>query len=294
MARRVARSAPIRTMGTLLINPRKRKSNPRKKAASTTATTTSRRRRRRKPAARGAGTLRIKLRTVNPRKRRAVKRRSSARRRRVNPRAKRARVRASRPTYFRKRRASRKKNGYHRKRKLNPRRRRRNGAKMRKAASGLRKIPFIGAPLAAAVGLVPSAIFGALVVEPMIMVSQLIARYIPAVPSSAVYAVGGLVLGGLVHEFMPFVKPSTRRDLAIASATAGSAIAFYKVRTGTDMAVADEMGTLLIQGLGNPVVNALQGADGMGELLALSGAPVYGEAGPMAVYPMGAAGTYAR
>lgn len=165
---------------------------------------------------------------------------------------------------------------------------RRNRRKTRRnAASMLKKIPLIGGALANMVSLAPTALFGAVAVEPTMMAVKLLGRYVPNMPAPLFYALGGLLVAAVIKsKFIP-LAPSTKDKLAIAAASAAGGVAYYKFRTGgAAESTSDEMGALELRGYSGPFgMLELRGAhDMMGYHTGMSG---YGDYGPAAVMPLG-------
>ena len=280
MARR-----PIRAHGALLVNPRRR----RRKAAPKRLSGVRAAARGRTPAKRKRNPVR--RRRAAPKRRAAVRRRNPVRRRRTAVRRRRAAARRN-P----RRRTAAPRIRYVKRRNPKRRRARRNPAGF---AAQLRRIPLIGPVLASVVGFAPPAVFGAISVEPTMAVAQILARYFPMVPASAVYVLGGLTVGAAIDVLGPkfkIVSKSTARQLAISTASAAGGVAYYKWRTRQDAPAAAEMGMLVANGLGNPIAGAIMGNNGLGELLSMgalySGGHNLGDGGPMAVYPMAGGAAY--
>lgn len=312
---------PIRTTGALLINPRRKRkkahgrrrrnggrlgalllTNPRRRRKSRRSSSRrhnphvkgysrkahrvkahsvraynrkarkGRSRRRRNPSRRGGMFRRFRM---NPRRRYASRRRTSARRYRHNPHAsivnpRRHKARSRRRVAFR----------------------RRNPA----MGKGLAKIPVIGPLLASMIGVVGPAAFGAVGVEPILAVSQLAARYAPNLPTTALYPLSGLFLAAATDLYIGKwigLKPELRRNIAVALAAGGGAVGYYKWRTGQGATAGEEMGALILSGLGSPIAGAVMGD--LGDLIVQ--APSYGalleqqnrgmgDYGPMWVSPM--------
>ena len=93
------------------------------------------------------------------------------------------------------------------------------------------------------VGFAPYAAFGAVGVEPTMMLAKWLTPYYPRLNSSVFYAGSGLLVAALVSRFAPFRSP-IRQKLAIAIASAAGGVAYYKWRTGTDAPMAGEYGLL--------------------------------------------------
>lgn len=162
---------------------------------------------------------------------------------------------------------------------------RRNRRKTRKnMGTMLKKIPLIGGALSSMVSLAPTALFGAVMVEPTMMAAKLLGRYVPNLPAPLFYAFAGLVVAAIVKsKFIP-LAPSTKDKLAIAAASAAGGVAYYKFRTsgGAPESTAEEVGALELRGYSGPFgMLELRGNSGF------SGASAYGEYGPAAVMPLG-------
>lgn len=293
---------PLRLTGGLLINPRrakKRATSAAKFRALKLSTLTPNPRRKRK-AARRNPKRKLKLRTfgaltVNPRKRRTKRRLGALT---VNPRRRRTKRRLSglranprrKRVYGRARRNPRRKarskvrvlrlrsNPRRHKRRKNPHGRRR----ARRNPAGLSKIPVIGPLLASFASFLPHAVFGAISVEPTMAVASLVGRFAPGLPASATYALAGSIAAAGI-SMLPFGSRDLRAKLAIAAASAGGGIAYYKWRSGQDTDAGSEMHGLMMAGYGGPMglltatPNAFAGA----------GYGAYADAGPMWVGPMG-------
>jgi hypothetical protein len=257
MARARALIRPVRTSGALIVNPRPKR-NPK-----------------------GRATKRKAPRLLINRKRRSVKRKSSRRRARRNPLA----IRTNRRHYGalairtkvngrkRHRKASHKR---HRRARKNPLmiRVKRNGKRRhakRNPSFGGFKVKGKGI-MASLTGFLAPAGFGALATEPLIMVADLMARYLPTVPTSLVYAGAG-VLTGTGILMLPVGSADQRQKLAIAAASAGGAIGYFHWRTGQDGAIAGSMGSVRALGYSSPVDF-------------LAGPSNYAGYGPEAVYPL--------
>ena len=266
---------PQRAKGAVLINPRPKRSSSRSARLKALFGGVSKRRRNpsRRRRARTLGEL-----IVNPRRRAARKatrrnpRHRSARRnpkrrsavRRRNPR-RRVRRSVARGSIVRTRKNPRR----------NPMRRkyarRRNGLKA--TASGL---------FASLMALAPQSVFGALSVEPTLAVAQIAARYFPGMSTTWLYPVSGLLTATMIKLLLPKlgVSKTLADQLAIATASAGGAVGYYKFRTGQACDSATEMAGLVLSGHGSPVAGLVLGNAGLGELVAMSGygAASYGNA----------------
>lgn len=110
------------------------------------------------------------------------------------------------------------------------------------------KIPLVGGFLSGALGFVPFAVGGAVGVEPTMQLASFLAPYLPSIPSSLYYAVVSLVVAAVTSKYAP-VAPATREKLAIAIASAGGGVAYYKWRTGQDAELESEAGFLQYSGV---------------------------------------------
>lgn len=258
MARR--RRNPIRTTGALIINPRRRKRTARKRKRTT--------KRRRNSLRVRTNSLRIRTNRRRNAKRRAPRRRNALRVR-TNARRRNARRRAPRLAWknTRRRNTARRRNPVRRR---NMRRRRNPDF-----AAKLKKFPIIGGLLASMASVLPFAAFGAIGVIPTQFVAGLVARYAPMVPASWVYLLSGALAAALIDN-LPVGSKELRQKLAIATMSAAGGVAYYKMSTGQDMDVGDEMAG--IAAFGSP----------FGRLLGMSQS--FGNPGPTAVYPLGYAG----
>ena len=256
------RRNPIRTTGALIINPRRRKR-------------TNRRRTRRNA---------LQIRSNRRRStRRNTRRRRNTRARRRNGTRRGMRRKTARRAYSRRRNGTRK--GMRRRTARRAYAKRRNRRKTRKnMGTMLKKIPLIGGALSSMVSLAPTALFGAVMVEPTMMAAKLLGRYVPNLPAPLFYAFAGLVVAAIVKsKFIP-LAPSTKDKLAIAAASAAGGVAYYKFRTsgGAPESTAEEVGALELRGYSGPFgMLELRGNSGF------SGASAYGEYGPAAVMPLG-------
>ena len=183
---------------------------------------------------------------------------------------------------------------------------RRNRRKTRKnMASMLKKIPLIGGTLANMASLAPTALFGAVMVEPTMMAAKLLGRYVPNLPAPLFYALAGLLVAAVVKsKFIP-LAPSTKDKLAIAAASAAGGVAYYKFRTsgGAPETTAEEVGALELRGYSGPFGLLELRGNGMHSAMSgmhsdMSGGHTmmgmhtssmsgYGDYGPAAVMPLG-------
>lgn len=159
--------------------------------------------------------------------------------------------------------------------------RRKNRRTRKNMGAMLRKIPLIGGTLAHMATLAPTALFGAIMVEPTMMAARMLGRYVPNLPAPLFYAIAGLLVAAVVKsKFIP-LAPSTKEKLAIATASAAGGVAYYKFRTsgGAPETTADEVGALELRGYKGPF--------GLLELRGYGRTPAYGDYGPAAVMPLG-------
>lgn len=129
----------------------------------------------------------------------------------------------------------------------------------------LKKIPLLGGLLGSAFGFLPFAAFGALGTEPILWAASGIGRFLPGIPTSLLYALSGTAIAAAVASFLPGVSPETRKKLAIAVASAGGGIAYYKWRTGEDTDAATEIGALELSPFGRLELGSVPRAPGMGD-----------------------------
>lgn len=304
------RRNPRRATGALLINPRRRRHAARRRrhnAAPGVLAVNVRKYRR-------SGKHGHKVSAYSRSKARRGKRRGKARVRKnplrlINPRRHRKHARkghAKRHTSSRRRRNPRHVKFVARR---NPRRkssgRARRGSIMVPGVAGIQKtvgkVPVVGPMLASLVGFVPTSAFGALSVEPTLAVAQLLARYVPALPTNFLYPLSGAILGAATDAYIgPMIglKKETSRQLAVAMAAAGGGVGYYLWRTGRSTTAGAEMGTLLLSGYGSPIAGAIMGdlgdlyvqAPEYGALLmqtpGMHGADSFGGYGPMTVSPL--------
>lgn len=133
--------------------------------------------------------------------------------------------------------------------KTNRRHRRRNQGGWAGFVSGVGSIPLVGPFLAGILNFAPLAALGAISVEPTLWVASMLGGLVPQLPASWVYALMGLVTGGLILAFAP-VAPAFALQLATATAAAAGGVAYYKWRTGLDTEMGSEMGLLTLNGIG--------------------------------------------
>lgn len=263
----------------------------------------TRRRTRRKSSSRRT------LRVVNPRRRRASttkrKRTTTTRRRRTNPRKRRTttRRRAStkrKRTTTRRRRTTTRRRSNPRKPKVQIRYRyrskpkRKSTRKRRRANPKLKLFSSLKKGFGAIFGALPSALFGALSVEPTMWVAQLAAMIpgLSALPSSMFYGAAGLLSAGVVTAggfllnglFPGMLALSTIKLFASATAAAAGGVGYYKWRTGQDTDVASEMGLLTMSGVGP---YGLLTASPLSGMLAVQPQAAMGDPGAYYVAPMG-------
>jgi len=290
------RRNPIRTTGALIINPRRRKRRTTKRRTRRNAlqirkNTRRRTTKRRRSTRRNTLQIRKNRRRRSTRKgmvrrtaRRAYKPRRRARRRNGTRRG--MRRKTAYRAYTRRRR-----NGKRRSRRTYMKRRRNSRAKdmISKLSNKLAKIPVLGGFLSFA----PYGAAAALMVEPVMMLQQVLGRYVPNMSAPLFYGAAGMVAAGLIkiaHKMFlkKFISAYTADKLAVAAASAGGAIAYYKFRSqgNTSDTVAEELGALELRGFSGPLgMLELRGFGGFGGSHShMSG---YGDYGPAAVMPLG-------
>jgi len=279
------RRNPIRTTGALIINPRRRKRRTTKRRTRRNALQI-RKNTRRRTTKRRRSTRRNTLQIRKNRRRRSTRRRTTARRRRRNGTKRGMRRKTAYRAYTRRRR-----NGKRRSRRTYMKRRRNTRAKdmISKLSNKLAKIPVLGGFLSFA----PYGAAAALMVEPVMMLQQVLGRYVPNMSAPLFYGAAGMVAAGLIkiaHKMFlkKFISAYTADKLAVAAASAGGAIAYYKFRSqgNTSDTVAEELGALELRGFSGPLgMLELRGFGGFGGSHShMSG---YGDYGPAAVMPLG-------
>ena len=221
--RNTRRRNPVRATGALILNPRRRRNKSTKRRANTS---------RRRNISRAARSRAAKKGWAK-RKRNGTKRRRNSARRRTNTKRRR--------NTTRRRNTARRRNPVARRR--NTSRRRRNPSALANLKRSLKKLPVVGGPLSDMVGFGPYAAFGAVGVEPTMMLAKYFSPYMPRVNSSVFYAGTGLLVAAIIGRYAP-VSPAVRQKLAIAVASAAGGVAYYKWRTGTDASMAGEYGLL--------------------------------------------------
>lgn len=277
------RRNPIRTTGALIINPRRRKRTNRRRTRRNALQIRTNRKRRtnRRRTRRNALQIRTNRRRST---RRNTRRRRNTRARRRNGTKRGMRRRTARRAYSRRRRSNGTRKGMRRRTARRAYAKRRNRKTRKNMGTMLKKIPLIGGALSSMVSLAPTALFGAVMVEPTMMAAKLLGRYVPNLPAPLFYAFAGLVVAAIVKsKFIP-LAPSTKDKLAIAAASAAGGVAYYKFRTagGAPESTAEEVGALELRGYSGPFgMLELRGNSGF------SGASAYGEYGPAAVMPLG-------
>jgi len=275
------RRNPIRTTGALIINPRRRKRTNRRRTRRNALQIRTNRKRRtnRRRTRRNALQIRSNRRRST---RRNTRRRRNTRARRRNGTRRGMRRKTARRAYSRRRNGTRK--GMRRRTARRAYAKRRNRKTRKNMGTMLKKIPLIGGALSSMVSLAPTALFGAVMVEPTMMAAKLLGRYVPNLPAPLFYAFAGLVVAAIVKsKFIP-LAPSTKDKLAIAAASAAGGVAYYKFRTsgGAPESTAEEVGALELRGYSGPFgMLELRGNSGF------AGASAYGEYGPAAVMPLG-------
>jgi hypothetical protein len=267
------------TTGALLINPRrrKRKATRRKKRTSAARSRASKlgwsRRKRRRNTTKGARrkTARRAYMKTN-RRRRSTKRgqvRRTARRAYTKRRnTKRGQVRTTARRAYTKRRNTRR--GQVRRTARRAYTKRRNPNALAGLQQAVKRIPVVGPIASDAVGLGIPALFGAISIEPVMMGLKWGGAYIPAPLQKISFSIGGLVMGALVKNLKFIGTPELRKQFAVAIATAGGAVDYYRWKTGqgtvTAMAAAEKAGW------GELEIEAAEELEGFGELeLAVDG-----------------------
>ncbi len=228
------RRNPMPTTGALLVNPR------RKRRAAAKKRTTKRKRNTaasRSTAAKKAAATRKR----NARKRSMIAKKAAATRKRNTRKRNGTRKGMVRKTARR---------AYSRKR--NTARRRRNTAP-KTVFSGilgpvqkmLKKIPVLGGPLSEMAGFAGPAALAAVSVEPSLMLMKYVGSYLPASLQALNFTILGSAMAVVVAPRVPGVKPATKKQLAVAMASAGGAIDYYRWRTG--QSTVEEMSTAGIE-----------------------------------------------
>jgi hypothetical protein len=153
----------------------------------------------------------------------------------------------------------------------------------------LGKIPVIGPILQNIIGFAPQALFGAIMVEPTMMLAKAAGRYVPALPAPLFYALAGLLVAAVINSKYIPLNAALKNKLAIAAASAAGGVAYYKFRTsgGAPETMASETGMLELRGYSGPL--GLLGNHGSLQLRPgpLNGYGQYGEYGPSSVRPLG-------
>jgi hypothetical protein len=265
------------TTGALLINPRRRKTRKRKTTTSKTARSRAAKlgwaRRKRKPTRKNRGLM------VKTNRRRTYKRKPATRRAAARRNTRKGAVRkTARRAYMRKntrkgavRKTARR--AYSRRRKTNRggglmvktnRRRtykRKSNPNMLNALSQpLKRVPIVGPILSDAVQLGIPAAFGAISIEPVMFGLKYAGNYLPKGLQKVSFTIGGMVMGALVKRFMPG-SAEVRKQFAVALATAGGAVDYYRWKTGQGTVQA--MTAAEKAGWGELEMEAM---DGLGEL----------------------------
>ena len=145
--------------------------------------------------------------------------------------------------------------------------RRRNPTNMLNAISApLKRIPVIGPIASDAVQLGIPAAFGAISIEPVMFGLKYAGHYLPPGLQKVSFTIGGMIMGALVKRFMPG-SAEVRKQFAVAIATAGGAIDYYRWKTGQGTVQA--MTAAEKAGWGELEMEAI---DGLGELeIAMNG-----------------------
>lgn len=134
----------------------------------------------------------------------------------------------------------------------------------------VKRIPVIGGITSDAIGLGIPALFGAISIEPVMMGLKWGGQFIPAPLQKMSFSIGGLVMGAVIKNMKFLGTPELRKQFAVAVATAGGAVDYYRWKTGqgtvTAMAAAEKAGW------GELEIESLEELDGLGELeLAVDG-----------------------
>lgn len=264
----------VRTVGAVIVNPRRRRkrSTAKRRKRSTAKRRTVSRRRKANPKRKRKTVAR--RRRANPKRRRrtVAKRRRTTRRRRTNPYVLRSNPR--------------------RKRRKAPRVRRRKVRRVRKnpgLVAGLqatmKKIPFIGAPLAIAAGVVPYAAVGApLGVELPMQAAKYMAMW-EGKPSwlsfsepmtFALYGLGAAVLTHYAAKMLG-MTPATCEKAAIAVGSAAMGAGYYTMRYGQQVGATP-----------SEVATGENSTEGLGALMA--GPYVLGQSSGMGAVAIGGYG----
>ncbi len=247
--RRRSRRNPVRGVGTLVLNPRRKRS----RKSSRSGRRTNRSHRRRSTRRRSNSGARRGIAKYGFHRRRNTRRRRTSGRRRTNR------------GHSRRRSSRRRRNrSYGTLAINNPRRRRRNRrsgsrvvyryrnggrrrghSRRRNPDMGgmLRKIPVIGGLLSTAAGFIGPTLAGILGVEPTMLAAKFLGQYVPAMNSSLFYVLVSLGLAAVAGTYLP-INPATRKLIATGIASAGGGVAYYKWRTGQDGAMSGEMAGL--------------------------------------------------
>lgn len=268
------RNAGAPTSGALLINPRKRRRKA--KSSSRKRKTTTRRKNtaaKRSTAAKKAAATR--RRNAMARSRAAKKAAATRRRNAVHSTRKRTVNRRRNGTHKGMKRKTARRAYMKTNRRRNPVRRR-NTAALAGIQQSVKKVPVVGGMLSDVVGLGIPAAFGAISILPIEMGLKAGGRFLPPMLQKVSFTIGGLVMGALAKRFLP-ATAATRDKIAVALATAGGAVDFYRMRTGqgtvAGMEAAEtagfgaELGELeIMDGFGE-----LEIMDGFGELEVMDG-----------------------
>jgi hypothetical protein len=232
--------ARLKTTGALLVrpNPKKRRSRRRRNPVLTRLSNPKRRHNRkhvmkranRKVARKSFAKLISALRKRNP-----LAIRANARRRR-NPLFMR-----SNPLFVRSNPLFMRKNGM---KKRHNRAKRHNPAfagLFTKVATMVKGLPVVGPFLASAISMGGTAVLGAVAVEPTLMLAKFVGPYFPSVSTTVFYPLVALGLAAAVKNYLSGVLGDKMADdFALAIASAGAAVAYYKFRTGSDSDVQSE------------------------------------------------------
>jgi len=270
------------TSGALLINPRRRKARKTTKRKATSKAARSRAaklgwaRRKRKAAPKRRTARRNAASTRKGAVRKTARRRNSTKRGGVRKTARRAYMRrrnstkrggvrtTARRAYTRRRNST--KLGGVRRTARRAYTRKRNPNILNALSTPLKRIPIIGGIAADTVHLGIPAAFGAISIEPVMFGLKYGGQYIPKPLQKVSFTIAGMVMGALVKRFMPG-SAEVRKQFAVALATAGGAVDYYRMKTGqgtvASMAAAEQAGWGELE---------MEAMDGLGELeLAMDG-----------------------
>jgi hypothetical protein len=261
----------IPSTGALLINPRRKRRKVNTKTKATRKRNTSTASRRSMAAKKAAATRRRNAsRRSMAAKKAAATRRRNARKlvtRRANTRKGMVRKTARR-AYMKRRNPARRKYTIARRR-MN---RRKNPAFIVKPVQNIvKKIPVIGGFLSNIVGFATPAALGAVSVYPSMMILDRLGGFLPARVQGMAYSISGAVMGAVFTSKMgkKYLGAEMAQQLAVAAASAGGAIDFYRWYTGAEGGIETGDGmAYMVQ----PYSGAHMGGSHMGALEVMAGA----------------------